>query len=192
MAETMRSLLLGLGACILAVIAACTQSSGAHPASSSVALAPHISQDELSVARYVGKPCDLLGDEQLHNLGVTGPGVVEGSACQWTPEGAVWPPFHASVDVTSGGLEQLYRHRTTSSVFEPTQISGYPAVNTAENSTKRRQGQCTTQIGVAQTALLLVSVNRADLTSSAEDRDPCHDVDLIAMSVMATLKKSSP
>lgn len=187
------SIAVGLAACVSAALLAsgCGSGSGGPARPTKSGLAPPITLDQLSVAKYVDKPCDLLRTDRqlLHRL--VPPGAVEHptagpAVCRWASTLAGNPAFLAGVDV-SRGLEDRYRQRAGIGYFQPTDISSYPAIHTTPEPSGPAHGHCTTEVGVADRALLLVTVDYGRATG-VNSADPCADADTIALAIMGELK----
>lgn len=180
-----------VGGVVAALLGGC--SSGSTPSPKPSGLAPPITLDQLFVGRYADKPCDMLRPDRQLARGLVPPGTVTHPAsgparCAWSSTLKSRPGFTAGVDVTKG-LEDRYRERARIGFFEPTDISSYPALHTTPEPDGARHGHCTTEVGVADRALLLVSVDYGS-AGGADAADPCADSDAVALALMGQLKES--
>lgn len=178
-------------AAVLVAGSGCAASTTARPTPSG--LAPPITLDQLFVAKYVGRPCDLLRPDRQVQHGLVPPGSAQRSGsgpatCRWTSTLPANPIFTAGVDAGLG-LADRYRRRAEIGFFEPTDISSYPAIHTTAEPNGPQLGHCTTEVGVADTALLLVTVDYGHATG-VNSADPCADSDTLAFVIMGQLKES--
>lgn len=183
-----------VGGVAMAVLVGCGSGTGGSTSSATPSgLAPPITLDQLSVGRYADRPCDMLRADRQVARGLVPPGTVTHPAsgpavCAWSSTLKARPRFTAGVDVTKG-LEQRYRDRASIGFFEPTDISSYPALHTTPDPDGDKHGHCTTEVGVADRALLLVSVDYGSAGGS-DAADPCADADALALAIMGQLKES--
>ncbi|KAA2252558.1 DUF3558 domain-containing protein [Solihabitans fulvus] len=155
-------------------------------------LSPPLVKEDLEVTKYRADPCALIRADQLAQFGITAPGsVVDGWRCAWHPNVAARPSYRAGVDLTSGGLEGLYRKRSTLPMFTPDEVDGYPAVRTADDPHATDHGRCTVEVGVAATSLVVVDVQVAD-ERSLDYRDPCPLASTFAGYVIGNLVSLAP
>lgn len=149
-------------------------------------LSPPIPDEQLDLAEFVGKPCDLLRNDRVarRHLAVPGSTVPDpiGEVCRWNGADRSHPTITAGADA-GHTLEGLYQQRSSFTFFEPTDITHYPAVHTTGNGRTPRSGICTTQVGVADNAVLSVTADYAGNTSSFST-DPCPDADRIASDII--------
>jgi len=75
----------------------------------------------------------------------------------------------AAVNTATGGLEQLYQRRASFTVFNPTEVDGYPAVSTAVTND---DGLCNLSAGVNATELLAITFI-TPFPAPAGYEDPC-------------------
>jgi len=73
-------------------------------------------------------------------------------------------------------------------VFQPTSVSEYPAVHTAG---ALRHGSCTTEVGVANDTLLIVTV-AVPSTQPLDYADPCPRADDVAAAIIANAEGNAP
>jgi hypothetical protein len=163
-----------LTAAVLGVATGCSPAPPAPPAR----LSPPIPGAPIDLTEFAKTPCGLMGPLQLARYFVTTPGVVSLPACTWTPSHTRSLTYLASVDLTSGGLEALYRRRSTLPGFGPTDVHSYPGAHI-----DTRSGHCTVDVGVADDTLLAVTVDATDPKLTAYD-DPCAEADRFAGSVI--------
>lgn len=157
-------------------------------------LSPPIGDITVDLSKSVDAPCGLAGPDQLGQLSITAPGTLghtpTGPACTWVPAGVTSPSYQAAADLSSGGIEALYHRRSQYKVFEPTAIHGYPAVHLGQDTTAEQHGRCTVETGVADPALLVVSVVIAP--GSADYDDPCPYADRFAGYIIGYQGARSP
>lgn len=177
----------------LVALGACT--SGGGKAAPPSRLSPPIPANPLDMSKARAQPCSLLRPDQAAQYHLTVPGTVATltgfPACAWTPKYTGLPAYRATVDLHSGGLEALYHHRATMPVFQPTTVSEYPGIHTATTSGALRHGQCTTEVGVANDTLLVVSVT-VPASQTFDYADPCPDADQVAASIIANAEGAAP
>lgn len=137
-------------------------------------LSPEIVADPIDLTGFAAAPCGLMTAQQLAHYYVTTPGTVQAGACRWTPGDTRGLSYQAAADTTSGGLEARYQHRAGIAGFEPTTVHSYPGIHR-----DTRVGHCTTEIGVANDTLLVVTVDATDPALSART-DPCAEADRFA------------
>jgi hypothetical protein len=133
---------------------------------------PSVDLPDLSLSKYVGKPCLVFGVDQLDSLGVTGPGMPDPeqstSRCRWTsgPKGS----FGISLFGEAQGLARVYASRQAFPYFEPTSVASYPAVD--RDAGRATTGTCATVVGIADGAAFEVDVDVAD-PNSTDYVTPC-------------------
>ncbi|MGW0516967.1 DUF3558 domain-containing protein [Crossiella sp. NPDC003009] len=185
------------GCCTALVLTGCAAEPGvptaATPTSSaSQHGAPPLAQPELDTAPFVPDPCRLLSPPQLAQLGITVTGKQEdsplGKACRWT---ATDTPakinFALDVNTQLGGLDQLYERKSSFPVWQPLEISGYPAV--VADDADKQFGQCRTNVAVSNTVLIAVGLHLKSGTDKPADyTDPCPRGVKILEQVITTLK----
>jgi hypothetical protein len=137
-------------------------------------LSPAIPGDPIDLTEFVKAPCGLMTAQQLVRFYITAPGVVNPPVCTWTPSDTAALHYQASVDTTSGGLEELYRRRASVPGFDPTTVHSYPGVHRDVAT-----GRCTVDVGVANDTLLAVTVIATDAKLDAY-QDPCGEADRFA------------
>jgi hypothetical protein len=186
-------LLLAGGLCAAVALAGCT--SGPSGPAKPARLSPAIAGDPLDMSKAGSHPCTMLRPDQLAQYHLAVPGVLtsiaSGPACAWTPTVTGLPSYQAGVDLHSGGLEALYRRRASLSVFQPTKISEYPAVHTATSTSALHHGRCTTQVGVANDTLLIVTVT-VPSTEPLDYNDPCPAADDLTAAILANTEGAAP
>jgi hypothetical protein len=168
-----------------------TTAAGATTSTSAAAAgeAPAISGPELDLAKF-DSPCAMLKEDQLSARGVTNAGTERadptGTGCQWYPdERALGTSFFVVLLDKANGLDGVYANREDLPVFKPTEIAGYPAVNT--DLTDAAHGSCTTAVGVAKGEGFAVQV-RVNDKKLPEYTDPCSVSGEIAETVVGNLK----
>ncbi|HEY3608590.1 MAG TPA: DUF3558 domain-containing protein [Pseudonocardiaceae bacterium] len=190
----MRTMLLLAGGLGVAVaLAGCT--SGPSGPAKPARLSPAIGANPLDMSKAAARPCTMLRPDQLAQFHLTSPGtttsIASGPACAWTPTVSGLPSYLAGVDLHSGGLEALYHRRASLPVFQPTKVSEYPAVHTATTTSALHHGQCTTQVGVANDTLLIVSVT-VPSSQPLDYTDPCPSADDLAAAILANTEGAAP
>jgi hypothetical protein len=166
-----------------------TTAAGATTTSAAAGDVPAISGPELDLGKF-SDPCTMLKADQLSARGVTKAGTQRtdptGTACQWYPdERALGTSFLVVLLDESKGLDGVYANRKKLPVFEPTEIAGYPAVNT--DATDAAHGACTTAVGVAKGEGFAVQVRVNDKKLPGYT-DPCSVSGEIAETVVGNLK----
>ncbi|MCE6993483.1 DUF3558 domain-containing protein [Saccharothrix sp. S26] len=188
---------------LVAVVAGCTTKDGGTPSpggststtatgatttSAAAGEAPAISGPKLDLAKF-DTPCAMLKKDQLSARGVTKAGTERtdptGTGCQWYPDEPLGTSFFVVLLDKSKGLDGVYANRDNLPVFEPTEIAGYPAVNT--DSTDAAHGACSTAVGVAEGEGFLVQVRVNDKKLPGYT-DPCSVSGEIAETVVGNLK----
>ncbi|MBV9313857.1 MAG: DUF3558 family protein [Pseudonocardia sp.] len=157
-------------------------------------LAPPIPDEQLDLAEFVSRPCDLLRADRVARRhlavpGTTMPGPV-GSVCRWSAVEAGRPTIMAGASVNRS-LESLYQQRSSFTFFEPTEISHYPAVHTTTAGRDPASGICSTQVGVGDSALLTVTAEYAG-GKSLSSSDPCPDTDTFANEIISQIRAANP
>lgn len=150
---------------------------------------PAITGPELDLSKF-GGPCELLKADQLSARGVTKAGAQRtdpvGPACQWRPDDRVkGTSFSVALLTEAKGLDGIYANREQVAVFEPTDVAGYPAVNT--DATDAKGGACSTAVGVAKGEGFVVQIHVND-NKLPEYKNPCSVSGAIAETVVANLK----
>ncbi|MER5264864.1 DUF3558 domain-containing protein [Actinosynnema sp. NPDC002837] len=193
-----------LSATALVVASGCTTKDGGTPSpagststaaakttttSSAVGEVPAISGPELDLTKFDG-PCAMLKDDQLSARGVTKAGSQRqeptGLACQWHPDDrAFGTSFVVALLDKARGLDGVYANREDLPVFRPTEVAGYPAVNS--DLTDAAHGACATAVGVAEGNGFSVQV-RVNDKKLPEYTDPCSVSSEIAETVVENLK----
>jgi hypothetical protein len=187
----MRGIALGVLGCVV-VLSACTSSpDGVAGGGDPARLAPR-PPIELDVSRFAGEPCAMLGAKQAIADEVTA-GAATGKTCTWRTKNDQRPSYTATVEPTSSGLEQLYRRRTEFRMFEPTVITGFPAVFTDPGQTTADHGHCTVIIGVADDSAITVTSTVTDPKSfEYHDPAPCNDAENFARALVGNIKSGNP
>ncbi|MFE2751226.1 DUF3558 domain-containing protein [Actinosynnema sp. NPDC059335] len=166
-----------------------TTAAGATTTSAATGDVPAITGPELDLAKFSG-PCAALKADQLSARGVTKAGTERpdpaGTACQWYPDDRALGTSFVFVVLDKGkGLNGVYANREDLPVFEPTQVAGYPAVNS--DLTDAAHGACSTAVGVAEGKGFAVQV-RVNDKKLPEYTEPCSVSSEIAETVIGNLK----
>lgn len=182
-----RTIVLVLGVlCVGGLIGACTSSGqNSPPAGPNLTIA-----NPLDMSAGLHHPCQLVRSDQLTQFHLVPPGAATGGGCTWSPNVAQLPGYWSGVAM-GAGIAGLYQRRSAIAVFQPTTISGYPAVHTAATAADQRHGKCTVEIGVARDTLVDVSVT-VPPSQSFDYTDPCDDVDSFAGAVIANAEGIAP
>ena len=164
-------------------------------ASKPARLSPPVPPDEqLDLTGYVGKPCTLLAPDRAAARHLSPPGVTVddtgGSACRWSTTAPAYPAITAQASVDRG-LELIYQQRATFSLFQPTEVSHYPAVHTTSGGRAPSSGICSTRVGVADSAVLTVTADYGTAKSSFSS-DPCPDADKVAFEIISQIRAGNP
>lgn len=164
--------------------AAPTSDSGA-----SSGAAPPVS-DPLEATALVSTPCDALSSSDRSRLGFDEgedreiSTEVDALACSW--HYAETSGNRVDLSVTSGtqrGLSTIYEKQSQYGYFEPTEISGYPAVY-ASTLDNRDDGECGLWVGVSDQTMLFIMSN---LDDQPDFDDPCGVADRVAEAAIANL-----
>ncbi|ROP38022.1 uncharacterized protein DUF3558 [Saccharothrix texasensis] len=150
---------------------------------------PEITGPELDLST-LSSPCELLKTDQLAGRGVSEPGTERtgpaGPTCQWRPDERVdGTSFSATFLEKTNGLDGFYENRDDNPVFEPTEVAGYPAVNS--DPTDAKSGTCSTAVGTAKGKGFVVQVHVNDETLP-EYTNPCSVTSAIAKTIVENLK----
>lgn len=199
-----RSLILVLATLSLA-ISACSQRTSGSPAPASGAAgtqsvsasgssaAPTVS-NPLDPTSYLSKPCDLVPQELVAQLGYTNPTPTAenssfGPGCGWVGTDSLKPKnFNVSVQVLkgkrNGGLAAIYKahDRGFYAFADPTTVSSYPAVY-ADTQDRRAEGKCTVFVGIANDLTFATGVD-----GYTDAQDSCATAKQIAAAVITDLQ----
>lgn len=181
----------GLAAALALGVAGCSGGPAPAPAPASAGV-PSIVGDPLDLSRAATDPCALLRPDQLAQYHLRTPGTPAAGpvpGCGWSPVAAGLPDYRAAVDLRSGGLAALYRHRPPA--FAATTVSEYPAVHTAATPADLRRGHCVVEVGVAGDTLLVAEVRVVD-PASLDYPDPCPAADAFAATIIANAEGHAP
>jgi Protein of unknown function (DUF3558) len=150
--------------------------------------------EQLDLAGYVSKPCTLLLPDRVaaRHLGPHGATVQDttGSACRWNTTAVGHPAITAQASVDHG-LELIYQQRATFSLFQPMEVSHYPAVHTTSGGRAPSSGICSTRVGVGDSALLTITADYGTGKSSFSS-DPCPDADKVAFEIISQIRAGNP
>ncbi|MCK2243986.1 MULTISPECIES: DUF3558 domain-containing protein [unclassified Crossiella] len=188
--------LLATGVCATLALSGCAAAPGAQTTAPSPSAnkhgAPVLTQPELDTAQFVPDPCRLLAAPQLAQLGITVSGQPEdsplGKACRWVAtDTAAKVDFSLDINTQIGGLDQLYGRKNVFRVWQPLEISGYPAVIADEAG--KPFGQCRTNVAVSNTVLVATGLQlKAGLDKPTDFDDPCPRGVKILEQVIRTLQ----
>ncbi|MBB2503348.1 DUF3558 domain-containing protein [Amycolatopsis echigonensis] len=146
----------------------------------------------LPTEKLLADPCSALGDD-ANAVGLASPGKLN----DITPRGCDWqssdPDLKANgvtlapVPQNKNGLADTYATKSRQAYFEPTQISGYPAVFTAGHDS-RKNGVCDLVIGVTDQLTVVI----VDSISKGKNLDnPCEPLTKIGAAMINHLKTAS-
>jgi hypothetical protein len=151
---------------------------------------PPIAQPTLDVSKYESNACRALTASQLRPLGASESSSPQdgtlGPECRWDSIDALKGNSVSFTVLTKAhGLDSMYQNRDNLAVFRPTQVEGYPAVDS--DITDAAHGACTTSVGTAQGAGFEVAVHVED-QGSPEYKAPCTVSEQVAQTVVGNLK----
>ncbi|HVV14048.1 DUF3558 domain-containing protein [Amycolatopsis sp.] len=195
-----RAIRLGAAAIAAAgVLSACSGNSGtptpvgstgssAAASSSAAQLAPSV-PSPLPTDQLVSNPCSALSADQVTQTGLTGAGQADqdqaGPRCMWKSATSTFNYVYISpVTANKNGLSNIYALKAQDAYFEPTTVSGYPAVYASIQDT-RSAGNCSLWVGV--TDQLAVSVT-AQIGSGPNKSNPCPVAERIATAMITHLQ----
>jgi hypothetical protein len=151
--------------------------------------APEVSHP-LDASGLLKAPCSALTASDVAGLGVVSPIIAahngaEGADCGWTGTsggtvGVTWET------VNTNGLADLYAKESTMAYWQPTAVSGYPAVYGDALIDQRQQGDCVLNVAVSDHLYFFVDLN--DPTAVAQS---CSRAERAAADVVRTLSGSS-
>ncbi|SFJ53195.1 DUF3558 domain-containing protein [Amycolatopsis sacchari] len=158
--------------------------------SSAEQLAPAVA-NPLPTDALVSDPCSALSAEQVQNIGLSGPGTSEqsdaGPMCKWKSATSQFNAvFISPITANKNGLNDIYANKPKDKYFEPTTVSGYPAVY-ADILDSRANGDCSLWVGV--TDQLAVSVS-TQIGSGQNKSNPCPVVERVATAMIQHLQGS--
>lgn len=164
-----------------------TGAAGSSTASGAGGQAPEVS-NPLDAASLAASPCDALSSPDLSALGFAGgeqrPSGESGTACVWHEAQERGNRVDLSVVTeNASGLDAVYEQRSGNEYFEPTEISGYPAVYTATLD-ERDDGGCGLWVGLNDRDTLFILTNY-DYGPGVSD--PCATADRVAKAAIANL-----
>lgn len=154
--------------------------------------APRVDQP-LDAGDLLDRPCVILAQEQLNELGVRGAGVPTttgavadsvGPYCSWKTDPALGDSIGVGfVTGNKGGLSDSYRIRKELEYFQPTTIDGYPAVF-ADRTDRRSDGECNIVVGITDTLTF-----RAWESGSLSSHEACDRAKQVAAAALATMRE---
>lgn len=147
----------------------------------------------LGAEKYLQNPCGLMTTAQTAELGgMTAPEEdlrgVAGPQCKWRdPSEKINNLTIAFLVAGAGGLSGAYaaHEQGGTAYFEPTEISGYPAVY-IDQIDARKQGTCSLTVGIRDD--LAMSIIASFQTTSPNYSNPCPIAAKAAEFAVATLK----
>ncbi|MGO1054578.1 DUF3558 domain-containing protein [Crossiella sp. CA198] len=174
--------LLAAGLCATLVLTGCAGAPGTPTAATTSSStntngAPALTQPELDVAPFVANPCGLLDEPKLNQLGITVTGKPDegplGKNCRWiATDTAARIDFSLHINTQLGGLDQLYGRKNTFPLWQPVEVSGYPAVIADDDD--QQSGECQVTMAVSNTVLLPVGLQlKSGVDKPADFTNPC-------------------
>jgi len=165
------------------------------PSSTSTSGAPEI-KNPLDASKFTSQPCSILSAGTLQELKISKPGQVNntgglgqtvGPTCQWTTDDQPLSRGYGITIVTGNphGLSDILRAGKSyfPGYFEPTEVSGYPAVFNGLTDDRARGG-CNITVGISdRVAIGVVIVSSRDVGAKG-----CDLVKQLAATVIQTLK----
>jgi hypothetical protein len=159
-------------------------------ASSSSRLAPAVPA-ALPADQLSSDPCGALSTAQVSQIGLTGAGKASqnssGPSCVWKSASNDANSVSISpMTANKNGLNDIYAGKAKDKYFEPTSVSGYPAVY-ADITDDRSSGYCTLWVGVTdQLAVGVLTIIGAGTNKS----NPCPVVERTATAMIKHLQGS--
>jgi hypothetical protein len=184
----------------IAALTGCSEQTAGTPvvASSSAAQVATVSQP-LNPTPFLNRPCDLIPQTLLNQLGYTDPGepktgadsaTAEGPTCRW-----LQPSSSKLINIgiqrapdgsDNGGLRNVFAAKgSLFSFVEPTEISSYPAAF-ADTGDHRPEGDCGLYVGITDT--LTMSASAHEYRGA---QDSCDTARQIAAAMIQSLKGGS-
>ncbi|GAB2979350.1 DUF3558 domain-containing protein [Amycolatopsis acidiphila] len=168
---------------------ATSASSAASSSSSGGGLAPSVA-NPLPTDAIVANPCSALSAAQVTQIGLTGSGDLShhdvGPTCEWkSATSSLNSVYIAPVTADKNGLSDVYATRQNDKYFEPTTVSGYPAVYAGVSD--RSDGDCSLWVGV--TDQLTINV-QAQIGSGPNKSNPCPVAERVATAMVQHLQGS--
>jgi hypothetical protein len=193
---TFRHLVVSLGAVAAAVVmVGCSSGTGGQAvptadvptaSSSTPPSAPKVTQP-LNASALVAKPCSSLTLSNVAGVGLTdaisnSDSDANGKACSWAGEagGAVAVSWDTA---NTHGLSDLYAKQSTYAYWQPTTVTGYPAVYGDGLGDQRANGDCVLNVGVSDQLAFFVQYN-----NPANATQACSLAGKAAADVIANLK----
>jgi hypothetical protein len=194
-------------ACLVAVTlaAACTTRDGGTPTSTTSPAgespsstgaddrngAPSVT-NPLEPDKYVANPCTTLTAAQTPSFGVGphGTPTTSGATAETVGPWCIWEGNDRFVTVyltpgNKNGLADVYGARDRDAYFEPTTISGYPAVFRDQHDSRPR-GLCSVSVGVTDHLYF-----RAESQENVDKTLACTTAKKVATAVIATMKEGA-
>jgi hypothetical protein len=153
-------------------------------------------ESPLDASKYLSQPCAILSAAVLQSYKITKPGKPDvdsevaktaGPACIWSSDDQPIPKGY-NVGLLTGnkkGLSDTYRGGAEAfpGYFEPTDVSGYPAVFNGLTDT-RKNGSCNITVGISDTLAFRAAVT----FPSSAGATSCDSAKQLAGAVIQTLK----
>jgi hypothetical protein len=153
---------------LTAVLTGCTTPEAAKPPATG---APPVTQPHLSFSTYSGKPCQVLGVDQLKSFGVSTAGTPDAvqptALCRWRSDSAT--TIGLTLFGAQQGLPVVYAAKGRFRHFQPTEVEKYPAVD--RDAGEATTGTCATVVGIADDTAFEVQVQVDE--KGADYRTPC-------------------
>jgi hypothetical protein len=149
-------------------------------------------ENPLNPDKYVANPCAALAAAQAPGFGVSPPGTptTTGATAETVGPWCSWEGDDRFVGVyfpvaNKNGLADVYGARDRDEYFEPTTISGYPAVF-RDQVDSRPRGLCSISVGVTDQLYF-----RAESQENIDDTLACTTARKLATAVIATMKEGA-
>lgn len=162
-------------------------SASAPPASGSADPGLKVS-DPLNTQALEANPCTEITSTQVTTFGLsagTSRQTSTGPGCYWTLTAAPHDRLDIGlVSINKTGINGVYANKAKFEYFEPTQVSGYPAVY-ADQADQRSIGYCSLWIGVTDQLEVLVDTQ---LLTSVDKAKSCDIAKTFAEAMIQTMK----
>ncbi|KAA9165759.1 DUF3558 domain-containing protein [Amycolatopsis acidicola] len=205
MTRKYRLLMTALLAASAAAVSACSSTTDGAPSTSTSGASSSAPGSEqptkvdhpLDPSAYLDKPCDLVPQTLVGQLGFsnpepTGADSAFGPGCGWIDVRTSHSRnFNVNIQVLkgkrNGGLASVYKTRDAGGYdfAEPTDVSGYPAAF-ADTQDRRTEGKCSVYVGIADDLTFSAGVDGYD-----NAQDSCDAAKRIAAAVITTLQGGS-
>jgi hypothetical protein len=151
--------------------------------------------EQLDASPYVQHLCSALTSSQIRKLIGSKPDNGKHVSVPSTGRGCNWQPASSDAESNSiaivwltkghGGLEFLYSIRNERKYFQPTSVSGFPAVNTSGHD-ETSSGECVINVGVNNQRYFFAQYQPGPTASNYSN--PCPEARQAAKYVIQNLK----